>query len=56
MPKWTWRIESWRIEFWRVKQVAPRHAFETKDRIHRGERLRGGVGINAGTCCNLGEW
>ena len=45
MPKRTWRVKSWRVESWRVESGAPRHAFETKDQVHRDERLRGDVGV-----------
>ena len=37
-------------------QGAPRHAFETKDQVHRAERLRGDVRVKPGIGFNLGEW
>ena len=35
---------------------APRHAFATKDQVHRAERRRGDVGVKPGTGFNLGKW
>ena len=39
-----------------LNRGAPRHAFETKDHVHRDGRLRGDVGGKPGTGFNLGEW
>jgi hypothetical protein len=39
-----------------LNRGGPRHAFETKDHVHRDGRLRGDVGGKPGTGFNLGEW
>ena len=39
----------------RLNQGGPRHAFETKDHVHRDQRRRGDVRVKPGTDFNLGE-